>query len=98
MTFSFSPKPATPRKQTSPGCLMLFALPFAGVGVFMTLLIGRTLWHAREAAGWREVPAMIQSVESHGSGENAVETRATYKYEVDGRTYTGGSSRARMPS
>jgi hypothetical protein len=76
-------------RQPRAGCLSVFAVPFAGVGVFMAILIGRTLWKAQEARGWREAPAIIQSVGARGGGEESTETKAAYRYEVDGRTYTG---------
>ena len=80
-------KTATVR--TGTGCLVLFALPFAAVGVFMAVLIGRTCWTAHSMALWWEVPAIITKVESKGSGEDSRKTVATYRYEVAGRSYTG---------
>jgi hypothetical protein len=74
------------------GCLMLFALPFAAVGVFMGGLTARTLWKASAMRGWDEMPATILTAEletRRGSDSTTYEAVATYRYEVDGQTHTG---------
>ena len=75
------------------GCLMLFALPFAAVGVGALVWSGWTLLDWREAAGWAPVPAEIVAVdlESHtdSEGDTTYETTATYRYEYEGTSYTG---------
>lgn len=70
------------------GCLALFALPFAAGGIFMLCRTGRDLRDAHRMARWQEVPAVVESVESVRSGKTTA-THATYRYEVDGRPYTG---------
>lgn len=67
----------------------MFSLPFAAAGVFMAVLISRTLSSAHDMATWPEVPATIQAVESHSSGKSSRETKATYSYVIAGRNYTG---------
>ncbi|MCP4642029.1 MAG: DUF3592 domain-containing protein [bacterium] len=74
------------------GCLVLFGLPFAGVGVFMACLTVSTLWTWSAMRSWDEVPAHVQhtnlNVDSgdDGSTYNCV---ASYTYEYQGRAYTG---------
>jgi hypothetical protein len=45
------------------GCLALFALPFAGVALFMAWKLGAMLWLAAEARSWVVTPATIVNVE-----------------------------------
>ena len=45
------------------GCLALFALPFAAVGVFGLYLASSTLWTWTRMQGWVEAPAQIQSLD-----------------------------------
>jgi hypothetical protein len=75
------------------GCLMLFALPFAAVGVGALVWAGWTLLEWREAAGWAAVPAEIVAVEleehTDDDGGTTYETTATYRYEHNGTSYTG---------
>jgi hypothetical protein len=72
------------------GCLILFALPFAGVGLFMTGLTVVTLSRSFSAQGWERVPCQIQSVQNRGSSDgDSSQTKAGYKYEFGGKTYTG---------
>ena len=80
--------------RANPGCLSLFALPFAAVGVCAAVFIGHLLWRAHQMAAWPEVPAIILSAESspsssHSGRSPTSQTRATYRYVVDGRTCTG---------
>jgi len=75
------------------GCLMLFALPFAAVGVGAFVWSGWTLLEWRDASGWAEVPAELVAVEleehTDSEGDTTYETTATYRYELDGKRYTG---------
>ena len=72
------------------GCLLVFALPFAGVGVFMTGLTAATVFKSVRASEWERVPCRIESVDSRaGSEGDSSETKATYTYEFGGETYTG---------
>ena len=83
--------PPTRSNRTGVGCLVLFALPFAAVGVGAFVWATATLldWHA--ASGWVEVPAQLVSVELEehdGDDATTYETTATYHYEYAGQTYT----------
>ena len=73
------------------GCLALFALPFAAVGVGAFVWGAWTLLDWRAASGWVEVPAELVSValEEHDDDDGATtyKTAATYRYEYAGRTY-----------
>jgi hypothetical protein len=74
------------------GCLALFALPFAGVGVFALYLALSMLWTWARMQSWAEVPARIESLELEehdGDDGSTYEVRATYRYSLDGRDYTG---------
>jgi len=75
------------------GWLMLFALPFAAVGVGALLWSGWTLLEWREIAGWAPVPAEIVEVdlEEHTDSDGATtyEATATYRYEYAGTSYMG---------
>jgi hypothetical protein len=75
------------------GCLMLFALPFAAVGVGALAWSGWTLLEWRDAASWVPVPAEIVTVEleehADDDGGSTYETTATYRYDYDGASYTG---------
>ncbi len=75
------------------GCLMLFALPFAAVGVGALGWMGWTLLDWREAGGWLPVSAEVVTVaiEEHedDEGGSTYETTATYRYDYAGTSYTG---------
>lgn len=70
------------------GCLALFALPFAAVGVGMTLVIGSTLLEARRMASWPQVPARIleTNLEHHrgSKGGTTYKVAARYQYSAGG--------------
>jgi hypothetical protein len=72
------------------GCLALFALPFAAVGVGAFAWGALTLLDWRAASGWVEVPAELVNVtleEHDGDDSTTYQTTATYRYEYAGRTY-----------
>src|SRR5688572_14512605 len=75
------------------GCLMLFALPFAAVGVGALVWSGWTLLDWRDAASWVPVSAEIVTVEleehADDEGGSTYETTATYRYDYGGTSYTG---------
>lgn len=81
------------RSMMGPGCLTLFALPFAAVGVGMGIwalvIIGQSL----RARSWVEVPARIlqSDLEAHSDSEGGTSYKATarYEYEYLGRTRQG---------
>ena len=74
------------------GCLALFALPFAAVGVGATYMIcsNMIIWASMQT--WEEVPAIIQSAElevHHGDDSTTYNVKASYRYEWDGHSYRG---------
>ena len=74
------------------GCLCLFALPFAGVGVFMGYLTVATLVEWVSMRSWVRVDAEIVSVnlqQNSGSDSTTYEVTASYRYVYDGQEYTG---------
>jgi hypothetical protein len=74
------------------GCLSLFALPFAGVGVAAFCYLGFMLWTWHRMASWVPVPAEIASLElERHRGDDAVTHKvvAHYRYRFDGREYVG---------
>ena len=82
---------ATPTR-THPGCLILFSLPFLGIGLFMAGLI---LWDVADALrmmGWRSVPATITQMElvqhRSGKGGRTYAVEATYRYTWEGQPHS----------
>lgn len=75
------------------GRLMLFALPFAAIGVGALLWSGWTLLEWREIAGWTPVPAEILEADlaehTDSEGDTTYEATATYRYEYAGTPYEG---------
>lgn len=74
------------------GCLVLFSLPFAAVGVGMGVMLVWTLADHLAMRGWEEVPAQIlqADLEVHdGDDGSTYKATATYVYTYDGRQYTG---------
>ncbi|MCB1037705.1 MAG: DUF3592 domain-containing protein, partial [Acidobacteria bacterium] len=74
------------------GCLILFSLPFAAVGVFMGHLAFRSLSAWQEMRSWQEVPALIleASLETSSSSDSdTFSVRARYEYTFEGQHYTG---------
>lgn len=74
------------------GCLFLFALPFAAVGVFMLGWIGKDLlaWQAMQS--WVPVSAQLDAVDldtNHDDDGTTYRVTARYHYTVDGREFTG---------
>jgi len=71
--------------------LILFALPFAGVGTFVGYLAGSMIATWRQTGSWIEVPATIVSTDldvSRGDDSDTYRVRAEFTYQYDGRTYT----------
>jgi len=74
------------------GCLVLFALPFAGIGVFMAVLVARTLWDWNVVQDWVQTPATIleASLEEHrGDDSTSYEAVARYAYQYAGKRHEG---------
>jgi hypothetical protein len=83
-----------PKSKSLPnGCLMLFALPFAAVGVGALVWSGWTLLDWRDAASWVPASAEIVTLEleehNDDDGGSTYETTATYRYDYGGTRYTG---------
>ncbi|MEN6557732.1 MAG: DUF3592 domain-containing protein [Thermoguttaceae bacterium] len=82
---------AVPAKHS--GCLMLFALPFAAVGVGMGMWLAYDFLDFAKTREWQEVPATIvrADLKSHSDSHNRTtyEAVAEYRYTVNSRTYTG---------
>lgn len=77
---------------TGLGCLCLFALPFAGVGVFMGYLTAITVVEWVSMRSWVPVDAEIVSVnlqQNSGSDSTTYKVTASYRYAVNGHEYTG---------
>lgn len=72
------------------GCLALFALPFAAVGVGMGFWLFSTLSRSYESRSWVETPARILSAElreSRGDDSTTYACEARYAYTFAGRDY-----------
>lgn len=70
--------------------LLLFALPFAGVGAFVLSLAYRTVRESNEMQRWMPVPVHLLAVdlESHqGDDSTTYKATARYAYRVNGRMY-----------
>lgn len=73
------------------GCLAIFGLPFAGVGVVMTWLTVSTITTWQSMQSWEEVPAEIVAVDLEvNSDDDSTTYRCTaqYAYEYNGQSYT----------
>ena len=74
------------------GCLVLFALSFAVVGLGVAFMNGLMLWHWAEAHDWDELPARVLHVEleeHEGDDSTTYKVVAHYEYQYEGRTYQG---------
>ena len=72
------------------GCVVLFALPFAIVGVVMAYFTAMALWEWYDAQGWIETPATIleaKLVEHSGDDGATHEATARYRYTYAGQQY-----------
>jgi hypothetical protein len=87
------PKKQPLTKRHGPGCLMLFALPFACFGAFMGWRFFSAVATWRDAARWVETPAAITSLELKrhrgDEGGTSYSVKADYNYEFAGRNYSG---------
>jgi hypothetical protein len=74
------------------GCLILFATPFAGVGLFVGYLAFSMLAEWVQVLGWQEVPARIHAaelIEHVGDDSVTYNVQAQYEYRYRGDTYQG---------
>ena len=72
--------------------LTVFSLPFAGVGVFMAVLLVRSLLAQDEMKSWAKVPATVleSELETHrGDDSTTYEVTARYRYSFERQEYTG---------
>jgi hypothetical protein len=67
----------------------LFGLPFAAGGLFTSGMIFHSLSRWISARSWQETPATILTVETTNSDEDSFSTKATYRYEWDGKQFEG---------
>lgn len=73
-----------------PGCLALFALPFALVGVAMGVWAGSDLLEWRRMRAWKPADCVILHTgleASRGSDSTTWRVTARYRYEIDGRVF-----------
>ena len=71
--------------------LLLFSLPFLGVGLWMSWSIGSSLYDASKMRGWVPVEARLQAsgYETHdGDDSDTYEAYALYDYEYAGQHYS----------
>jgi hypothetical protein len=74
------------------GCLLLFSLPFAAVGLAAVGVLAWGVYQELRMRAWIEVPCRILKAElevkSDGDG-TSYSVKARYGYRVDGQDYTG---------
>ncbi len=85
-----STKGNAPSTLAGAGCLILFALPFAAVGVVMAWIVARDLWVWRAAQSWVETPATLVAAKLEEEHDDGVTYKATakYAYQFGGQQYT----------
>ncbi|MCK5862584.1 MAG: DUF3592 domain-containing protein [Candidatus Hydrogenedentes bacterium] len=74
------------------GCMVLFALPFAAVGVGASGMVLWTILTWMSMQSWEEVPAQIAKTElviNHSSDGSTYNVKASYHYEWKGESYQG---------
>ncbi|NIS89199.1 MAG: DUF3592 domain-containing protein, partial [Woeseiaceae bacterium] len=70
--------------------MTLFALPFAGVGIWMGWSIGNAVYDTVRMNSWMQVEARLLSggyTMHSGDDSNTYEAYADYTYVVDGRSF-----------
>jgi hypothetical protein len=91
ITASHNLKVNAPTTKAGVGCLLLFALPFAAVGVVMLAMCVAELWTWQAARRWIETPATLLAaeLETHNGDDGVTyEATARYTYEFRGKPYT----------
>lgn len=85
----------TPNRPSGTGCgifMLIFSLPFAGVGVFMLYMFVSTLFNFLYMQTWEKTEAKLLKVENvSGRSSKSVThgVKAEYEYLVDGRKFKG---------
>ena len=84
---------STPTTKKGFGCLILFALPFAAVGVGMGVWLLFGIIDHWKMQSWEETPARIvqAKLESHSGSKGGTTYQATAEYTYQ---YADGSTRA----
>ncbi|WP_428307636.1 DUF3592 domain-containing protein [Lacipirellula sp.] len=74
------------------GCLIIFAIPFLAIGVGGMASAASDVWEWSEVQRWTERPATIEhaklGVDTEGDGDATFKATATYRYTVDGESYS----------
>lgn len=71
--------------------MLLFAIPFAGLGTYMGYLALRDLWASHQMASWQIVPATIETAElekRRSKNSYTYSAKAKYRYEFEGTSYS----------
>ncbi len=72
--------------------LVLFSLPFAGVGVWMGWSIAEAMFESAQMKAWQPVQAQLESAgyeTHHGEDSTTYQAYARYRYSANGQTYRG---------
>lgn len=83
--------PPRGRSMAGTGCLLLFAIPFALVGVFLAATLSYALFEHSLMRSWVETPARLTQVDLHIEYDEGAtyKTTAEYDYEFGGVQYHG---------
>ena len=71
--------------------MILFALPFAAVGIFATYLVVSTVWAWVEVQDWQQRPARILTVDlisQPGDDSTTYRVETLYEYRIRGERFT----------
>ncbi len=80
------------RTRSGLGCMVLFAAPFALVGLVVDLSLLKLGYDDLQMHSWRETPCTIlaaELIEVHGSDSTTRRITARYRYSVDGVEHDG---------
>ncbi len=97
---------ASSGRQMGPGCMVVFSLPFAGVGVGMLIWMAFTFTTYLGMRSWQGAQARILSADlvsstsssSDGGSSTSYKATATYTYTFDGKEYTSNRVTAQSGS
>ena len=79
------------KNNTGSGCLTIFALPFAAVGVLMMVLIAKQLIDWVEVQQWNQTSAIVleaKLADYSSDDSQTVQVQGKYQYTVGDQTYT----------